>query len=299
MLLKRIVRRSKRAGRELADIPLRRRLSISPRSGRTLAPLADPAQNSTLVVTAHPDDESIAAAALMQQVPRLGVICVTNGAPLKESYARQAGFDNWIDYASKRRQEIEAALGCLNREVAPLHCLGISDQEAVSHLVGVTRHLVKQLNGFQQAITHAYEGGHPDHDSTAFCVHAACALIQRSGGVPPAIIESPLYSAPDGRYVHQVFVPHADAGPVLSVPLSEEQKILKRRMYACHETQSKTFNDFHVETEQFRIAPRYHFSAPPHPGDVGYNQFRWPLTGKVWRRLAWKAMRELDLLELA
>jgi LmbE family N-acetylglucosaminyl deacetylase len=165
--------------------------------------------------------------------------------------------------------------------------------------VSVTRHLVKQLRGFQQVITHAYEGGHPDHDSTAFCVHAACALIQRSGEVPPTIMETPLYNAPGGRYVHQVFLPHADAGPILSMPLSEEQKILKRRMYACHESQGKTFDDFHVEKEQFRVAPRYHFCAPPHSGDVGYNQFGWPLNGKVWRRRAWKAVRELDLLELA
>jgi LmbE family N-acetylglucosaminyl deacetylase len=163
----------------------------------------------------------------------------------------------------------------------------------------VTRHLVKQMQGFQQVITHAYEGGHPDHDSTAFCVHAACALIRRSGGAPPVIIEAPLYNAPGGRYVHQVFLPHHDAGPVLLVQLSEEQQALKRRMYACHETQGKTFNDFHVEKEQFRVAPRYHFCAPPHSGDVGYNQFGWPLNGRVWRRHAWKAVRELDLLELA
>lgn len=257
------------------------------------------ALKTTIVVTAHPDDETIAAAMLMAQVPRLGVICVTNGAPLKESYARQAGFDNWIDYAFKRHQEIKAALACLNREIAPLSCLGISDQDAIAHLVGVTRHLAKQMQGFQQVITHAYEGGHPDHDSTAFCVHAACALIQRSGTIPPVIIESPLYNAPNGRYVHQVFLPHADAGPILLNPLSQEQKILKRSMYDCHETQRKTFNDFHVDNEQFRVAPRYHFCAPPHPGDVGYNQFRWPVTGKVWRKTAWKAMRELDLLDLA
>ena len=299
MLLKRIQRRSKRFIHEWADVSLRRRLSATARPVRSLNAPERLAHNDTIVVTAHPDDESIAAAVLMQQVPRLGVVCVTNGAPKKESYARQAGFDNWLDYAFKREREIEAALALLNRDIAPFECLGIGDQEATHNLVVVTRHLVTQITGFQQVITHAYEGGHPDHDSTAFCVHAACALIQRSGTAPPVIIEAPLYNAPAGRYVHQIFLPHPDAGPVLSVTLSQEQQTFKRKMYACHETQNKTFNDFHVEKEQFRVAPRYHFCASPHSGEVGYNQFRWPITGRVWRRTAWKAMRELDLLDLA
>lgn len=295
---KRLVRRSNRAVRDLRDVSVRRRLSTQPRQERILT-AAQPLRGATIVVTAHPDDESIAAGASMAQAARLGVICITNGAPLKESYARQAGFDNWLEYAAVRRKEIEAALALLNRDIAPLECLGLADQEASRNLVAVSRYLAKKMQGFQQVVTHAYEGGHPDHDATAFCVHAACALMQRSGAAAPTIMEAPLYNAPGGKYVHQVFLPHADAGPIVSVPLSEEQKAMKRKMFASHRTQTKTFDDFHVENEQFRVAPRYHFCAPPHSGDVGYNQFNWPLTGKVWRRMAWKAIRELDLLELA
>lgn len=299
MLLKRIVRRSKRAARELADIPLRRRLSTSPRLVRTLDQSADPFRRSTLVVTAHPDDESIAAAALMKQVPRLGVICVTNGAPLKESYSRQAGFDNWLDYAFTRRAELAAAVSLLDHQDSHVECLGITDQDASYNLVVVTRYLAKRLQGFEQVLTHAYEGGHPDHDAAAFCVHAACALMRREGHAAPSILEAPLYNAPDQKYVHQVFLPHPDAGPLIVLQLSPEQQALKRRMFASHKTQERAFLDFQAEKEQYRLAPRYHFCAPPHPSDAGYNQFNWPLNGRVWRRLAWKAMRELDLLELA
>lgn len=295
MLLKRILRRGKRIARDLADIPLRRRLAVSPRPARSAAPLTGLSRSSTLVVTAHPDDESIAAAALMQQVPRLGVICVTNGAPFNESYARQAGFDNRLDYALARRGEIEAALALLQRDVAPFHTLGLSDQEASFHLVPVTRHLAKQMQGFEQVITHAYEGGHPDHDATAFCVHAAAAIIARSGMTPPVIVEAPLYNAPDKTYVHQIFLSHPDAGEIVSNRLSADQQDLKRRMFACHATQESTFKSFQTENEQFRLAPRYHFCAPPHPGDAGYDQFHWPLNSSLWRRQAWKAMRELGL----
>lgn len=297
MILRRILRRVKRFVRDLADIPLRRRLAARPRPARSTPLPAGLSQNSTLVVTAHPDDESIAASALMRQVPRLGVICVTNGAPHNERYSRQAGFDNRLAYAFARRKEIAEALALLERDVAPFESLGIADQEASYSLVTIARYLAKQLPAFQQIITHAYEGGHPDHDATAFCVHAACALLRRSGVEPPVILESPLYNAPSGQYIHQVFLPHPDAGPLVTIPLSLAQQDLKRRMFACHKTQEQTFLSFHVDNEQFRLAPRYHFCAPPHAGNAGYDQFNWQLNGRVWRKEAWKALRELDLVD--
>lgn len=113
------------------------------------------------------------------------------------------------------------------------------------------------------------------------------------------ILEAPLYNAPNHDYVYQVFLPHPDAGPLMTMTLSPEEQTLKRKMFACHKTQEKTFLDFHVEKEQYRIAPRYHFCAPPHAGPAGYDQFNWPINTKVWCVLAWKAIRELDLLELA
>src|SRR6185437_9724842 len=45
--------------------------------------------------------------------------------------------------------------------------------------------------------THAYEGGHPDHDAVAFAVHAACRLSD----IPPAIVEMPYYHRQDGRLI--------------------------------------------------------------------------------------------------
>jgi LmbE family N-acetylglucosaminyl deacetylase len=226
------------------------------------------------------------------------VICVTNGAPRRGAYARDAGFSNWLDYAAARRRETEAALSLLERDIAPMHNLGIADQEAIFELVDTTRYLVDQIrSGFAYVITHAYEGGHPDHDSTAFCVHAACMLIAKGGWSPPAIVEAPLYSAPDGQYIFSRFVPNPDAGPSISFTLTPAEKDLKRRMFDCHVTQKNALPSFSLDEEFFRLSPRYHFSAPPHSGDVGYNKFKWPVTGRVWRTHAWRAMRELGILE--
>ncbi|MGZ5930325.1 MAG: PIG-L deacetylase family protein, partial [Rhizomicrobium sp.] len=227
-----------------------------------------------------------------------GVICITDGAPRRGNFARNAGFDNWMDYADARRGEAEAALALLGRKIEPMRNLGIADMEAALNLVPAARHLAGKIGpGFSHVITHAYEGGHPDHDSTAFCVHAACALIAKAGGTPPVIVEAPLYNAPQGSFQHSKFLPHADAGPVAVFKLSPAEQDLKRRMFDCHVTQRAVFADFDGTQEAYRLAPRYHFSAPPHPGDAGYNQFMGAFTGAVWRKHAWRAMRELDVWE--
>lgn len=293
-----ILRRCRRHARDLADIGVRRALQARPRPTRTLAPLDDLPSQSVLVITAHPDDEVIAAGALMSRTPTTGVICLANGAPLIERYARHAGFDNWIDYAQTRRREAEAAIALLRRDLVVSEALQISDLELAFNIVPVARHLVKSLQaGFNYVVTHPYDGGHADHDAAALIVHAACAIVARLGGRPPLIVEAPFYNAASGAYVYGEFAPHADAGPVVQFDLSPEEQMLKRRMFDCHSTQKDVLQLFGLSNERFRIAPRYHFSTRPHQGEVGFNKLTPTITGRIWRAAAWKAIRELDLLE--
>ncbi|MFA5600009.1 MAG: PIG-L family deacetylase [Phenylobacterium sp.] len=295
-LLARIAGRTRRATREITDIPLRRRLGSRPRAARSLASLSDLGTQPLLLVFAHPDDEVIAAGALMQRPPRVGLVTLTSGATRHGSYARRAGFDSWLDYGHARQMETEAALGWLGREVAPRRNLGLPDMGTMDELVAITRHLVGQLRqGVSYVVTHAYEGGHPDHDSAAFCVHAACALIGREGGRPPVIVEAPLYNEHDGAVVHSQFLPHEDAGAPVTFHLSADEQALKRRMYESYVTQRETMADFGVGTEIFREAPRYHFSCAPQNGGAAYDNYGWPIRSPSWRRSAWRAMRELDL----
>jgi LmbE family N-acetylglucosaminyl deacetylase len=298
MPIGRILRRCRRHARDLADIGVRRTFQARTRPARPLAPLDDLSSRSVLVVMAHPDDEIIAAGALMSRAPKTGVICLTNGAPREERYARHAGFDNWIDYAQARRREAEAALALLRRDLEVSEALEISDLELAFNIVPVARHLVKSLQaGFGHVVTHPYEGGHADHDATALIVHAACALVARFGGRPPIIVEAPFYNAAGGEYVYGEFAPHADAGLVVQFDLSPKEQILKDQMFACHSTQKNVLSLFGVSNERFRIAPRYHFSARPHQGEVGFNELTPTITGRIWRAAAWQAIRELDLLE--
>ncbi|MBN9163386.1 MAG: PIG-L family deacetylase [Myxococcales bacterium] len=287
-MLRRILARAKREWSLVADGPLRRRLQARSRLPRGTVALNELPSRSVLLVVAHPDDEVISAGGLLGRFPRAGVICLTNGAPYRGSFTKNAGFDNWMDYARTRDGEAKAALALLGRDV-PSYNLGIPDQGSVDHLVAAARHLLPRLkSGFDCVLTHAYEGGHTDHDSAAFTVHAACALIAKAGGVPPLIVVAPLYNFPDGKLVWSKFLPNDDAGPVSVFPLSAAEQDRKRRMFECHRTQKEIFTNVGLQTELFRQAPRYHFSAPPHVDEVGF----WN-----WGRCAWLAMRELGLCE--
>src|SRR2546430_865373 len=86
----------------------------------------------------------------------------------------------------------------------------------------------------QAVITHAYEGGHPDHDAAAFAVHAACRLM----GEPPAILEMALYHRRDGQLVSGEFLPWPGSRVFCAtIALNGEEIRRKQRMIDCFATQ--------------------------------------------------------------
>ncbi len=56
------------------------------------------------------------------------------------------------------------------------------DQETAFQLAAIVHELIPVLASAERVITHPYEGGHPDHDTAAFAVAAACARLARSLG---------------------------------------------------------------------------------------------------------------------
>jgi LmbE family N-acetylglucosaminyl deacetylase len=168
--------------------------------------------------------------------------------------------------------------------------IGLPDQEAALNLAALARDLVPRLAGCALVLTHAYEGGHPDHDATAFAVHAAAALTTR----PPALVEMPLYRAgPAGRVV-QAFAPAPGVDEV-TVELSAAERRLKEKMFAAHASQRDVLAWFTTERERFRLAPAYDFRLLPNGGALLYESFEWGLSGGRWLRLAQAALEELGL----
>jgi LmbE family N-acetylglucosaminyl deacetylase len=181
-------------------------------------------------------------------------------------------------------------------------------------------------------LTHAYEGGHPDHDAAAFAVHAAGkllahraekwprfsapndALFQKGsiGAIPKVdstfgsdalarrnpnrqllIIEMPLYRADPSGWARQSFVPAPDS-PELALWLGEDERALKERMVAAHVTQRDLLASFPIDVERFRAAPDYDFTSLPNGGDLLYERQDWGMTGARWLDLARQAFAELE-----
>ena len=164
------------------------------------------------------------------------------------------------------------------------------DQQAALRLATLAERLAAVFEelGTSVAVTHAYEGGHPDHDATAFAVHRGAAR----GGV--GVVEMPFYRAGDGddqSSALQRFAP--DGPPDVCVPLSGEQQLLKARMVAAHATQARTLAPFSLQVERFRQAPSYGFGKLPNGGRLLYERYDWGMTGERWLRLARAATRRI------
>ncbi len=201
------------------------------------------------------------------------------------------GFPDCASYAAARRKELAAALRLTGLGPGASETLGIPDQEASLDLAGLVRRLAGQLagSGAEVVVTHAYEGGHPDHDATAFAVHAALRLAPG-----PRLVEMTGYHAGPAGIAVGDFLPGSGAAPV-TLELSPDDCALKRRMMDCFATQRQMLASFPIGTERLRPAPRYNFAEPPHPGRLFYDNFPWGITGERFRHLAAYALEALGL----
>lgn len=250
---------------------------------------------SVMVVAAHPDDELIGAGGHLSFWPRLSVVYVTNGAPRNPIYAKQAGYADPKSYASARRREAEDALSLIGIPANRIISLGFDDQEASFKLVEVT-HAILRLFEKQRpdiVVTHAYEGGHPDHDATCFAVQSACQMAERMGFAAPSIVEMSSYFGRDGIRVTASFP--SSFPPSVLVRLDQLSRDLKLRLLNCHISQAQIIKLFPIGIECFRAAPVYDFFKAPLGGKLFYEYHDLGMDGVRWRQLAAAALVELGL----
>ncbi len=248
------------------------------------------ARQRWLVVVAHPDDEVLGCGALLSRLPDVEVVHVTDGAPRRGDDARRRGFETPAAYAASRWREARAALALAGVSETHHHGFGVADQDAAYRLVDVARRLSPVVERADAVLTHAYEGGHPDHDAVAFAVHAA---VRRASGRQRPIVEMPFYHAGSEDWVRQQFLPGTDVD-VDCLSLSETERDLKRRMAACHATQGDTLASFDLARELFRLAPAYDFDRLPHDGDLLYERHGWNLDRDGWLAAVRAAETDLD-----
>src|SRR5690349_9921169 len=145
----------------------------------------------TLLIVAHPDDESISCGGLLQHIERPCVVFATDGAPEDEYFWRRYGSRDI--YAALREEEARAALATVGvseveflarQASSPLmdQCLYRSLPAAFAALAQIIERRHPQC-----LLTLAYEGGHPDHDAVSFLA----AQLGRMFSLP--VWEAPLY----------------------------------------------------------------------------------------------------------
>ena len=249
---------------------------------------------STLVVVAHPDDEAIGAGGLLGGLPDAVVVHVTDGAPRDERYAQSKGFATREEYARARRREVASALGHVGITPERIRGLGYVDGEASLQLLELVFDIADLIDEVRPEIvlTHPYEGGHSDHDATAFAVHLACGILRRDKAPAPIVLELTSYHNYSGTRRVFNFLPFIGTHHQ-TIRLTQEEKALKKRMYEEFLSQREVLERFPINIERFRPAPRYLFTEAPHEGQLDYERLCTMITGAEWRKKAGMALDAL------
>jgi LmbE family N-acetylglucosaminyl deacetylase len=246
------------------------------------------------VIVAHPADEVVGAGCLISKLVDVTVLHVTDGAPPDMQDARAAGFKERAEYAKARREECLHALAIANVPEDHVVDLQITDQHASDALTDLTKKIAAflQQSSADIVVTHAYEGGHPDHDATAFATHAALRLMEQNGFKPPVIFEMGLHPSEDFKAKVPDFLPGTER-ETTTLLLDEGARKLKQRMFACFETQRESLEVSPIGPEKFRQPIAYDFSAPPQGGKLHYERFDWAPSSDEWQSLACNALADL------
>ena len=247
-----------------------------------------------LILVAHPDDEAIGAGALLGHYPHAIVAHLTDGGGVEETTAIARGFLSRSEYAAARRAEVLAALAIVGIPAHRIRSLGIPDGEAASRLVESSRLIMELLDEAQPdvVLTHPYEGGHSDHDATAFGVHLAAGILRREGGRAPVILELTSYHHANGERIRGQFIAR-DGVHVRTLVLDDQARTRKLQMFERFSSQRDVVEKFPVHVERFRVAPRYVFTEAPHEGVLDYERFCLRITGSEWRASAARALERL------
>jgi len=249
---------------------------------------------TTLVIVAHPDDEAIGAGGLLAGLPDAVVAHVTDGAPRDVRYAQSKGFQTREEYARARRREVVNALAHVG--ITPDRCrdFGYVDGEASMQLLELVFDVADLMDEVRPdvVLTHPYEGGHSDHDATAFAVHLACGILRRDNVPTPLVLELTSYHNFSGTRRVFNFLPFIGAEE-RTIQLTDAEKGLKKRMYQEFASQRQVLERFPIDLERFRPAPRYLFTKAPHEGLLDYERFCTLITGAQWRSNAAKALDAL------
>jgi LmbE family N-acetylglucosaminyl deacetylase len=247
--------------------------------------------SGSIVVAAHPEDETIGLGATLASSEKLTVLYLTTVCPGDHLW-RAPLIAPADELPSDPDEELRCAMKLAGVDPQRVRSLRAGEPATAETLVALTRSMIEEMGqvGPPVVITHAYEGGHPDHDSAAFIVHAAAALLERDGDRAPVVAEMTSWHARDGELVTYEFLP--SRMPVYTRLLTTSERELKRAMIDCYVTRREVLAAFPLQVERVRLAPAYAFTQPPHAGTPWYELRGW-MQSEQWREQARRALLEL------
>ena len=217
----------------------------------------------------------------------------TDGAPRDGRDAARHGWST-AQYREVRRRERAQTFARCGIETSRIVDLDCPDQQAALRLAPLALEMAMMLDEYRidAVLTHPYEGGHPDHDATAFVVHAAARLARHT----PAIVEMTSYHNSPHGLVASAFLSDPAVDPhMVTTVLSPRQRAFKQSLIGCYASQRDTLRSLPLDVERFRPAPRYDFLRAPHEGLLWYEARDWGIDGARFRELAGEALRELEI----
>jgi LmbE family N-acetylglucosaminyl deacetylase len=211
-----------------------------------------------LIFVAHPDDETLGCGGLLQRMDSSLIVFATDGAPAYHGFERK--FGGLKQYSAIRFEEAARVVSqlpnCSFQRLTKQDCRHFVDQQLFRNLQPAFNSLCRIAREFapDALFSHAYEGGHIDHDACSFiATHAAAALSLKH-------FEFPLYwSEPNGKGVFQQFREKGCAP--LSLTLTEAEAARKEKMLTEYKSQPGLTPAFQCRTEQVRIS-HTDFSVP-------------------------------------
>ena len=189
-----------------------------------------------MVVVAHPDDETIGASFLLQRQYIQHAVFCTSGAP--DSPREWGIFDSKESYAHAREAEALAALAVVSPSIRSTF-FRLPDGKLHNTFHSLCRLLFALFREYPPSfvVTHACEGGHPDHDSCALAV----TMTARQLGID--CLEMPLYGRNGSRFLRQALRESVPPAALLLPARGETtMKIVMLKQYQTQETVLASFD---------------------------------------------------------
>lgn len=252
---------------------------------------------AAMLVFAHPGDETIGVGGRLDQLAGALLVCVTDGVPRYPQPVEPEASASRAGAVRARAAELDRVVELAGIPPDKVQRLGLVEGEAAWHMPTLVDQLVELIIAWRPEVilTHAYEGGHPDHDTTALATHCARALLTRERGPVPTLVEMAGYHSDGlGGRRSGCFLPDP-ACPIAQAPLSAAQQDRKRRLMLAYATRPVELPELSLAVERFRIAPAYDFQEPPHSGRLYYEHAGRGIAGWQWRGLARSTLEPLGL----